>query len=301
MSTKYCYYGDHDVPVEDFYRDASKADGLMNRCKACDNIYREKKRAQQAVIKKSQRVIVLDVETSPNVAYTFRLWNTTISPESIEEPVRIISFAASWLDGKEIRFYSEHHNGREAMVEALWAILEEADAVVSYNGVSFDEKLIRAEFLKAGLPPTIPWVSLDLLKTVRKTFKFPSHRLNYICKALDLGGKINNGGFQLWIDCMKGDKEAWETMRSYNIQDVKLTKQLYFELLPWMDTKLNAGHFATQTAHPTCPACGSQDLDLLSQPHRTPVSEFAQYRCNDCGKVSRARKRNKTPDSGVLR
>ena len=63
---------------------------------------------------------------------------------------------------------SDHHDGHDAMIEGIWKLLDEADAVVTWNGVSFDMKHLRREFVLAGLTPPSPWKDIDLMLTVKR-------------------------------------------------------------------------------------------------------------------------------------
>ena len=49
-----------------------------------------------------------------------------------------------------------------------------------------------------------------------------------------VGAKVKHSGFELWIDCMDGDKKAWAEMKRYQIQDVQLLDKLYEVLIPWL-------------------------------------------------------------------
>lgn len=40
-------------------------------------------------------------------------------------------------------------------------------------------------------------------------------------------------GHELWKECLKGNKEAWNEMRKYNIHDVLATEELYNVLKQW--------------------------------------------------------------------
>jgi hypothetical protein len=186
------------------------------------------------------------------------------------------------------------------MLEDMWNLLEEADYVVGFNSAAFDVKWINAEFVTEGFPPPASYQQIDLIRVARKNFRFLSNKLQHIADKLDIGSKVKHHGFELWRDCMAGDKKAWALMKRYNKGDVKLTEDLFYALLPWLDGPLNWGLFVNADV-PTCPNCGSQSLTLLDKPARTRVSEFDQYRCDDCMSISRERKRSVTPQEGVLK
>lgn len=240
---------------------------------------------------KAPRVLVADVETSPHLAFAFDTWNTNISPDMIVKPSRMLCWAAKWTDKRPIMFRSEYHDGREVMVRELRDALDEADAVVTYNGPGFDEKHWNREMLMAGLEPPSPYQSIDLLKVVRAEFKFPSNRLGQVGTTLGIGAKIDTGGWSLWQAVLDGDPAAWEKFRRYNRQDVALTEALLFALLPWIKSLPHQGLWSGDMA--TCYACGSADLTPTGWVH-TRAMIYPKVRCNACNAWSRVLRTGQT-------
>lgn len=236
--------------------------------------------------------LLLDIETSPNIAYTFDLWRTTIAPVKIIEVSRVLCFAAKWLDAprKTMEFYSafsQNEGDRYDMVAHAHELLDEADVVIHYNGHAFDIPYLNREFLLEGFLPPSPIKQIDLLQTVRKVFQFPSNQLAHVSKELGLPGKVEHEGFALWIKCMNGDPAAQKLMEKYNKQDVFMLEDLYHYLQPWI---LSHPSVAAFTGDFVCPACGSANLQRRGYAY-TAVSKFQQYQCQDCGKYSRDTRR----------
>ncbi|NIV35232.1 MAG: hypothetical protein GWN58_38990, partial [Anaerolineae bacterium] len=50
----------------------------------------------------------------------------------------------------------------EGMLEGAWELLDEADAVVHYNGKKFDIPTLNREFVKYGFTPPSPYKQIDL-------------------------------------------------------------------------------------------------------------------------------------------
>jgi hypothetical protein len=233
------------------------------------------------------RILFLDIETSPNLTWTFDLRNAFISIDQIVEPTRMICWAAKWYGEKKTFFRSEYHDDRGLMLEHLCQLLDEADAVVHFNGKRFDIPKINGEFYTAGMKPPSPYQQIDLWVTASRKFGFPSSKLAYILKASKLQGKLETGGFKLWADCLAGDAKAWAKMKRYNIQDVKAMEPLYDEMLPWISGHPN---MALETGKHCCPSCGSENVQKRGF-HVTHVSRFQRYQCQDCGSWSRAARR----------
>jgi DNA polymerase elongation subunit (family B) len=181
---------------------------------------------------------------------------------------------------------SVHEDGRTAMLEYMHALLEEADAVVHYNGARFDIPTLNKEFVLEGMTPPAPFKQIDLMRTVKRQFRFPSNKLDYVCGALGLGTKVEHKGHKLFIECMDGDPRAWKIMKRYNKQDVVILERLYYALLPWIYNHPNYNQFTKLGAKPVCVNCGGKHLQSRGT-SKTKAYEYDRYQCVDCGAWSR--------------
>lgn len=179
------------------------------------------------------RTLILDIETSPNLADVWGLWDQNIGLPQLRESGHLMCFAAKWYGERQVQFYSDHEHGTEGMLQAAWDLINEADAIVHFNGRAFDMKWFRTEFVRQGWTRTLGYHEIDLCAIVKREFKFPSNKLQYVAGELLGEGKETTGGHQLWVDCMAGDEKAWARMKRYNVGDVKLTERLYDRLRPW--------------------------------------------------------------------
>ena len=230
--------------------------------------------------KHNVKVLFFDIENAPNLAYTWGLWDQNVGISQIVEPGRVFGFAFKWLGNKETGFYSDHEHGHTAMVEAAHRLFEEADVVVTYNGISFDIPHMQREFLVAGLNPPKPYKQIDLLRVCRKQFKFASNKLDYISQQLGLGRKTSHEGFDLWVKCMNDDPKAWAKMARYAKQDVRLTEKLYHYLLPWLTSVPHIGQMDGQSH--SCWACGGTKL-VRDGTAFAFVTSYRLYQCQGCG------------------
>jgi hypothetical protein len=165
---------------------------------------------------------------------------------------------------------------------------DELRKILSSNGVysygkRFDIPHINREFLEADMTPPSPFKHIDLLSTVKKRFRFPSNKLEYVVNRLGIGEKLKHEGFELWRRCMANEESAWKLMRQYNINDVALTELLYERLKPWISS---VPSFAAHAQERVCPACGAEDIQPRGYAY-TAQSRYRRYRCNICGKWSR--------------
>lgn len=228
---------------------------------------------------------MLDIETSPNLAHVWGLWNENVGITQLREASEVLCFSSKWLNDPAISFYSVWDQGHDEMVREAHRLLEEADAVVHYNGKSFDIPHLNREILLAGLGPPAPYAQIDLYTTVKKRFKFPSNKLDYVSQALGLGAKVHHEGHELWVKVMTGDREAQGRMRAYNEQDVLLTEKLYHRLLPWIPSHPNVALIDGIVA---CTTCGANPRHFVERETAdTPTSKFARYQCLKCGSWQR--------------
>ena len=244
------------------------------------------------------KILLLDIETSPNIGAFWGLFKQNISHNHVTKVGRTLCWAAKWHNESKVYFASTHHDGHEDMVEKMWLLLDEADVVVHYNGKKFDMPTLNREFLLQELVPPSPYKQVDLYSTVRSNFRFVSNKLDFVCQQLGLGAKTQHKGMDLWFGCMEGKREDWKVMKEYNIQDVALLEDLYVELLPWVRAHPSHGVY-TNAERPTCRNCGSEHVHKKGVEHTTTTS-YQRYKCADCGTNMRGRKALAKVGAGVL-
>lgn len=225
------------------------------------------------------KTLLVDIETSPSTAYIWSLWGENIPLARLIDSSTVLCWSAKWLDEKGVMFDSIMDSPPKRMIEGIHKLLEEADAVVHYNGNRFDLPILNREFIKNGHFPPAPYRSIDLLTTVKRKFRFISNKLDYVCEHLGLGKK-HTTDFKLWVDCMAKDPEAWKKMKEYNIQDVLLLEKLFHTIRPWITNLPNFGLY--QVNAKACPTCGSESLQKRGFSY-TNACKYQRYTCNACG------------------
>lgn len=201
---------------------------------------------------KHPKILALDIEWAPAKAYVWRMWDENIAPDQLIDHGGMLCFCANWIGSKDYMFFSEWVDGREGMAKAALELLNEADAIVTYNGDRYDIPKITGEIVLAGLDPPPKVASIDLLKVVKK-FGFNMNRLAYIGPLLGVGGKVKHEGFNLWKDVLDGNKPAQRKMTKYCIQDVKLLVKMYAKLKPFIQN-----HPTLRAVGDACNVCGSR-------------------------------------------
>jgi hypothetical protein len=227
---------------------------------------------------------MLDIETAPNTAYVWGLWDQNISHNHMTETSYMLCWSAKWYGSKTSEFMAcktgprQDKDGYIRMLDRLHVLLNEADVVVHYYGSKFDIPKTFKEFVQQGWRPPSPFKQIDLKILVQRIFKFESNKLDHVSQMLFGEQKIKTD-FQLWIDCMKGDAKAWRDMEKYNRHDVFLLERLYTRLLPWIDKHPTWG---AMKAGLCCPKCGCSHV----QSRGTQVAQtrtYTRYQCQRCG------------------
>lgn len=226
------------------------------------------------------KILVLDVETKPALAWVWGLFDQNISLNQLVQSSSIICFAAKFVGEKKMHFSADWTDGHEEMLKKIHALLSEADAVVGYNSDGFDLKKLNGEFISAKMLPPPPPTSIDLLKTVRK-LGLQSGKLAYVAPFLGVGSKIKHEGFELWLKVMAGDPKAQKNMERYNVQDVAVTEKLYLRILPYIRNHPHLG----ATSGKACGACGSTHLQSRGF-RRTKSFKIQRLHCQGCGSWS---------------
>jgi DNA polymerase elongation subunit (family B) len=225
------------------------------------------------------KILLLDIETAPNLAWVWGLWKQNVAINQIAKDNYILCWAAKWLGEDEVYQSSRSHASEKAMLKGIHKLLDEADAVIHFNGKSFDVPWLNGAFLINQMAPPSPFKEIDLKETAAKKFRFPSNKLAYVNKVLGIGEKLKTD-FDLWIGCMQNDPQAWKDMETYNVNDVVIMEETYKRLLPWI--KGHASHSVlNETGERVCPRCGSTHHQKRGYTY-TAASKFQRFQCIDC-------------------
>lgn len=237
------------------------------------------------------KIFLYDIETSPITAHTWSLWTEVRNHGNITQDWSMLTWAGKWLGEEEVHYDANHFHSKNPfndtkILRSLHSFIDEADIVVAHNGNKFDIKKMNARFIQVGLRPPSPYRKIDTLLEAKKNFAFTSNRLDALGQALGLGRKKETGGFDLWLRCMAGDREAFDTMLEYNIQDVMLLEEVYLALRPWMHNHPNLGVYCDEQTQ--CPKCGGTHLQYRGF-STTQAGRYRRFQCQDCGGWGRER------------
>jgi uncharacterized protein YprB with RNaseH-like and TPR domain len=253
----------------------------------------------KSLIVKEPRILFLDIETSPNLATVWSIWNQNIGLNQLLETSYTLCWSAKWKGSREVMFDSVKKSGKNGVIKSIYKLLNEADIIIHYNGKRFDVPVLNREFLIAKLPPPSPFKQIDLYQTVKKKFRFVSNKLAHVTEQLGFIGKIKTT-HKLWLDCMNGDEKAWHKMEVYNKRDVTELERVYNRILPWIENHPNIGLYRHHDM-PTCPTCGGTKLQSRGFQY-TKTMKYRRFQCRSpkCGAWLRSNKAMPRESGNVL-
>ena len=236
------------------------------------------------------KILLFDIETTPMPVWVWDFgkqyvpYTNLVRDDAGEQRFwYVLSWAAKWLyDDNTISDVLTPEEAIERddkrIMESIWKLLDEADIVVAHNGDRFDIRKLNARFILNGMNPPSPYKSIDTLKIARKEFAFSSNKQDFLTKTFGVSEKLKTE-FQLWIDCMDGNKERLAEMLKYNERDVIGLEQVYLKLRPYIKNHPNLGILMDDNV---CPSCGSKNLKASDATYFTSSNEFPVYRCGGC-------------------
>ena len=248
----------------------------------------------EEVVDQPLRILVYDIETMPNLVYTWGFYNQNISHNQVKTYGWMCSFAAKWIGEDEI-IYHEYRGNKgndKSLVKKLIDLFDQADVVIAHNGRAFDTKTAKGRALKYGINPPSPFKVADTLLIAKNEFKLPRNTLEYIAEHVGVTPKDKHEkfpGFELWRQCLEGNEDAWKEMREYNIQDIETLEEVYYALRPWATQHPNLGIFLENTRK-VCPKCASPELKAIRKVINTNTQSYSGYECKNCGGYCRGRR-----------
>ena len=240
----------------------------------------------------SAKILIFDIENTPNKSYTWGKWNQNVI--KFDKEFYLLSIAWKWYGEKKVHYlglpdsptYAKKPDCDKFLCEALWKLFDEADITVGHNSISFDHGKANSRFIEHGMKPHSPVRQIDTLRIARRQFNFNCNKLGSLATKLGIGAKVKHTGSDLWFDCMNGCPKAWRLMKSYNKGDVIITEKLWEILRPWSEDNIHVGLFEENPLG-RCPCCSS--ANLVKRGYRVASTRvYRQYVCKDCGRWSRS-------------
>ena len=239
------------------------------------------------------KILLLDLETSPIIAHVWKLWDNNVGLNQIQTDSHLLSWTAKWEGSNELMYMDQRGKRNieddKKLVKGLAKLINKADIIVTQNGRSFDEKVLKARMIIHGLEPLSHYHHFDTYRFGKKHFRFTSHKLEYMAKTLNVKHRKLTirkfDGHELWNQCLKNNPAAWKEMEKYNKLDVKVLEEIYLKMRPW-DSDTNFNIYSDKLGV-KC-TCGSKNQFKYGFAYLRG-GKFQQYRCRDCGRVVRSK------------
>jgi DNA-directed RNA polymerase subunit RPC12/RpoP len=244
------------------------------------------------------KVLFLDLEVSASIVAAFSMFKHFSSPDHVIQFPYVLTYAANWLHDSpdvvecygldDFEGFEEDWRDDFELILRLWNLVDKADIVVAQNA-PFDVGWFNQRCAYHNLPEPSPYRVVDTLKGMKKAMSLPSNSLGYTTKYFNLPhNKLHNEGISLWIRCMEGEREAFESMKTYNVGDIPTLRELYLKIRAFIPNHPNVALYFGDSEEVRCPICGGKHLELLEGKAYTNLSVFDAYRCKDCGTVKRS-------------
>lgn len=236
------------------------------------------------------KILIIDIETAPKLAYVWRFFKTNVGAKMVKEHGHTLSFAAKWLGSDEVLYRENRTSDDKEIVQEMVNLLDAADIVIAHNAKRFDLPSINGRALVHGIAPPSPYKVVDTLIAARNYFKFESNSLEYLAIALGCEEKEshkNFPGFELWLECLRQNEDAWAEMKTYNIQDVTTLEEIYLKMRPWITNHPNVA-ILQESDELICGKCGSHHIHFRGYT-TTNAGKYRKFQCQDCGGWGRSR------------
>lgn len=235
------------------------------------------------------KIVLFDLETCPDLIEVMKVFpNIGQYPGlTLKASINtIICFGYKIFGEKETKCLSawdykqKSINDDFELVKAAYEILKDADAIVTHNGSRFDLKFFQTRLLKHKLPPLPKIRHVDTCLVAKRFLLMFNNRLNTLAKFLTSEEKMENGGWDLWVKVLQGDKKSKKLMVDYCKQDVNVLEKVFKRLRPFMTNIPNYNIFS-RDADVICPKCGSTRYQNRGYRY-TQVSAYQRHQCHDC-------------------
>ena len=231
--------------------------------------------------------LFFDIETSPMIVYSWRVgYNISLPYDNVIEDWKVICISYKWEHENKVKnlTWDSDHCDKQMLIDFI-KIANEADEIIAHNGDRFDIKKVRTRCIYHRIPMFPKYRTLDTLKKAKGSFTFPNNKLDTIAKYLGVGAKLKHDGFDMWVKCVEGDKQALKDMVKYCDMDIIVLEDVYLAMQNYIKPNTHAGVHNGNLKH-SCPTCGNdEDLTLLKNDVTQKGTISRVIECESCGHV----------------
>lgn len=223
------------------------------------------------------KIVFMDIEASDLkadwgsllcVGFCYSWKSTVYCPSILEHP------------GK----YPSHD---QPLLQHVIPYLEEGEMIITWYGSGYDLKFIQTKCVEYRLPyPNWP-PHLDLWVTPYKDWLLTSNRLKNVEEFLNLPECKTPLKKTMWRRARAGDPIGLKYVIQHCKQDVKVLRQAYIEMLPYIKN-----HPTMSFSGGLCPVCRIGRL-IKKGVVIGKSGSYQRYKCKSCGHAARDTRRTK--------
>lgn len=248
------------------------------------------------------KIIVWDIETIPNLKKALEYWPELSNFYGKTLKATITSIACiGWkyaggskvecINAWDFSRWDKNRNDDYSVCKAFHEIIKDADAIVTQNGRRFDWKHLQTRLIHHGLDPLHKIPHIDTKVLASKNLFMINNKLGTLGREFVKDDKLDNGGWQLWVDTWHKKPEALKLMEKYCKQDVELLDKVFQVLKPFAKNLPNFNHWSSEKV---CPNCGSDNV-YFNGWHHTQAMSYRRMFCKDCRSHSKLVGKNEHP------
>lgn len=248
------------------------------------------------------KIILFDLEIIPNLSKALKYW-TELScrweTKTLKASVSSICSAGwkqigtkrvSCINAWDFPKWKKDVNDDKEVCKAIYEVLHNADAVITWNGIKFDWKYLQTRLLYHKLPLLAKVNHIDLCHVAKRNLMMVNNRLGTVGHELMNEKKLSHQGWDLWVGTHGRVKKDMKLMSDYCKQDVALLEKCYYEMLPLVTNLPNLNLYRSLPqmieGRKVCPNCGGESLRSNGYRH-TKTKSYQRLICSDCHTWSR--------------
>jgi len=207
-----------------------------------------------------------DIETSLQVHLHWGAgYQQDLNYKSIVKERQIICVCWKWEGEKKVHSLDWGKGCDKKLLQRFIKEMNRATELVAHNGDRFDLKWIRTRALFHGIDMRHKYDTVDTLKEAKKYFRFNSNGLDYITRLLNVGGKIETGGWEAWEQItLYNDKKHLKQMIKYCKNDCVILEKVFNKLKKYTEPKIHRAALVDNERW-TCPDCGNEHLAIQKE------------------------------------